>query len=490
MEAKISVNVNNRFGRINPYVYGHVFENCGTCVYPGLWVGESSRVPNLRGMRKDVLQKVKEVSPTIIRWPGGTPSEAYHWLDGIGPREERPNMLLPASSNSPGEPHEFGTDEYIDFCNEIGADPYICVNVGTGTPEEAALWLEYCNREGDTKYASMRTKNGHPGPFKVKIWGIGNESYFWLNAQSYAQTVIQHARIMRWVDPTIKLVAAGTDNEWNYEVLKTAGTHIDYISVHPYYHCEDYYTLVACPLEAEMKLTSLSNLIGAITAPKQRKVEIAVDEWNVWHKEAIHENGLMQKLCLMDGLFAAGMFHVFHRMCNIVTMANFCDLTNCLPAIVTSEDDLYVNPIYLAFELYTKHTGNIALKSVVQVDSYNVGEILRDKKEVFKVEHVPYLDCSATLDEENNRLSISVINRHKEQDIECQIELQGFKPQQGGQVYELNAEAVTSANDFDSPNHVRISEKTFICTLTDQQRFSYTFPAHSATILKLISSNL
>jgi alpha-N-arabinofuranosidase len=483
-EARIIVNVEDRVGRINRHIYGHFIEHLGRCIYGGVWVGEGSPIPNLRGLRKDVLEVVKEISPPVVRWPGGCFADGYHWLDGVGPKEKRPVRYDLAWGAE--EPNQFGTDEFIAFCREVGADPYICTNAGTGTTEEAARWVEYCNRKGNSVYASKRAENGHTKPFNVRYWGIGNEVYGeWeigqMDARDYAKTAVEFAKLMRRVDPTIKLVAVGCDNdEWNYEVLKTAGEHVDYISLHRYYRQEDYYTIMAAPLEAERSLKHLRGLIDASMAKrrtKRKKVKISFDEWNVWHKEATVEKGLTQKSPLQDGVFAAGMFNMLHRMCGSVTMANLAQLVNVLPAIVTSEDGLYVNPIYLAFKLYTKHSGEVALRSRTEAETYKAEEI--------GIEHVPYLDCSATLSEKRGKLYIATVNRHKEQDIKCQIELKGFTPRWEGKVHELNAHNVSSANDFDSPDNVKIIEKNIS---TAAKRFNYTFPAHSVTVLELTPS--
>ena len=179
LKATINIYADSIITKINFNIYGQMVENCGNCLYPGLWVGEDSAIPNIRGMRKDVIEKFKAIKTPIVRWPGGTPSEYYHWLDGVGPKSGRPETLLPGMClASPGEKNQFGTDEFIDFCNLIGAEPYFCANVGTGTPEEAANWIEYCNRTGNTQFAKLRKDNGHEKPFNVKYWGIGNESYF------------------------------------------------------------------------------------------------------------------------------------------------------------------------------------------------------------------------------------------------------------------------------------------------------------------------
>jgi len=520
LDTKISVDGNVRLGKVSPYIFGTMLENWGVqgrhVIYGSVWVGEESPTPNLRGLRKDVVEATREMSPTIIRWPGGCPADAYHWLDGVGPRDKRPWSLLSANwSKNVEETNQFGTSEFVDFCHQVTAEPYINVNVGTGTPEEAANWVEYCNREGRTKYSLMRMQYGHPQPFNVKFWGIGNELYGdWeighVNAQDHARIVFEYSKLMRMADPAIKIIAVGCDqDDWNYPLLKEADNLIDYISIHKYYTYEDYYTLVACPLDAENSFKRMTSLINAATPKlkmtlqlrKIEKIKIAVDEWNVWHREANPpESPILagyQKLTLQDGLFAAGMFHVMADPRNGVGMANLCNLSNSGPSgpITTNEQTVYVNPQYLAFRLYRHHTGDTVLSSTTEVDTYEashvdltsmvmgegIGDIMTGGP---KKNRVPYLDCLATLDEEKAKLYLAVINRHKDQDMECAIDLQGLRVVGRGKVYVLNGESEISANDFDIPNNVGITEKQLDSVTT---HFSYVFPCHSVTLLELIT---
>ncbi len=488
LHAVITINADSVVGIINPNIYGQMVENCGNCLYPGLWVGKDSKIPNIRGMRKDVIEKFKEINTPVVRWPGGTPSEYNHWTNGVGPAKNRPKTLLSGLClASPGETNAFGTDEFMDFCNLIDAEPYICANVGTGTPEEAANWVEYCNREGDTQFAALRKEYGHSAPYKVKYWGIGNESYFWHTPESYSLVIKQYAKIMKtMVDTSISLIAAGLNDPhikgadtWNREILKSANEFLDYISLHAYYFYDDYYDVVACPLKAEPEIAGLRKMIDELV-PSDNKLEITIDEWNIWHKEAKTYNGLMQKCTLMDGIYAAGMFHVFHRNCDIVTMANFCDLVNQLPAIVTNETGgLYVNPIFLAFKLYTNHTGNIVLNSSVDVDSYMASEKVN-------VGEVPYLDCSVTMNEDDGIIFLAVINRHEKHNIETEININGYLPKKEAKTFVLNAIDVTSANDFYKPENVVLQESVF---RKSGSHLNYTFPAHSVTVIELVADD-
>jgi len=511
--ATIRVSAKARVGRVRPEIFGTMIENWGDvdrhAIYGSVWVGEDAPVPHVRGLRQDVLEATQELAPTVIRWPGGCPADVYHWKDGVGPRAERPHTLLPMQwSRGLVETNAFGTAEFIDFCREVGAAPYINANVGTGTPEEAAQWVEYCNRTGGTRYAALRAQHGFAEPFNVPFWGIGNELYGrWeighMDASAHARIAHEYAKLIHMVDTQVRIVAVGCHrDEWNYPLLKTAGEDIDDISIHKYYQYEDYDTLVACPVQAERTFSRLAALLDALN-PRQGKGApgsevrtlggrwplIAVDEWNVWHEEA-GRLAFYQKLTLQDGIFTAGMFHAFHRMCNYIGMANLCDLVNSGPCgpIVANEAGIYVNPQYLAFHMYRYHTGDLVLNAeVVDCGTYDAGEIhALGEKAPDRIDEAPYLDCLATFAETRQTLYLAVINRHASEDIECAIDLNGFRVSGRGMIYELNGEDVLAANDFDCRTNVRIVERRLDSATAEM---GYVFPRHSVTILELAATS-
>ena len=476
MKARVVTDIGDIIGPIDRNIYGHFIEHLGRCIYGGIWAGEEAKIPHLRGFRKDVLEVVKRLRPPIIRWPGGNFASGYHFEDGLGPRDARPRKFDLAWRKE--ESNEFGTDEFIDFCREVGTEPYICVNTGSAPPEEAAHWVEYCNSRTHTKYAAMRAKNGHPEPFGVKYWGIGNEVYgSWqigtVDAGTYALQAREFAKQMRRVDPEIKLVAVGCgDPEWNWEVLRMPRSQFDYISIHKYYRMTAYYDIVAAALEAELSLAELAGLINTIPEARERGVKISFDEWNVARRENHHSPMRMR---LQDGLFASGVFNAMHRLCNWVTMANLAQLVNILPAIVTDETRLFVNPLYLAFLLYGEHTGSVALRTRVEVDTFAANAGHRE------LPQVPYLDSSFTLDAEDKKLYLAAVNRYKDEPIEAEIVIRDARVKPGAKIYELNGPDVLAANDFDSPDVVKITEKP----LEDAKAaFTYPFPAHSASIIE------
>jgi len=483
---KIKIDAERIIGKVDPNIYGHFIEHLGRCIYGGIYE-EGSSLSDERGFRKDVLEAVKNIKCPILRWPGGNFASNYHWEDGVGPKEKRPVRFDLAWGKE--ETNRFGTDEFIEYCRQVGAEPYICVNIGTGSLDEAIHWLEYCNSTGNTYYAKLRAKSGHPEPYRVKYWGIGNEIYGeWQvghrSAKEYAKVLREYARFMKVVDPSIKIIAVGADDpEWDLEVIKTARKYIDYISNHQYLGSDDYYDTVASVYWIEKRLKILRSVIQ-IAQPlikEEERVKIALDEWNVWYRGR-SENDFEENYALKDGLFAAGVFITLHKLCRSVTMANLAQLVNVLGAIHTDKQNLYLTPIYRAFELFANHTGEIALDVFVNSETYDIEAKALLGKRKFKLSNVPYLDASATLSRSKNKLYIAAVNYHLEKDIECPISIEGFSPKKEGKVYELNGPDVMAMNDFNNPERIRIVDKAI---KNISSRFSYVFPAHSATVIEL-----
>jgi len=373
---KIKVDAERQIGKIDSNIYGHFIEHLGRCIYGGIYE-EDSPLSEKRGFRKDVLQAVRNIKCPLLRWPGGNFASNYHWEDGIGPKDERPVRFDLAWNKE--ETNRFGTDEFIEYCRAVEVEPYICVNLGTGSLDEATHWLEYCNSKGNTYYAKLRAKNGHPEPYNVKYWGIGNENYGewqvgYRSAKEYAKVLREYAKFMKVVDPSIKIIAVGAgDPEWDLEVIKTAGKYIDYISNHLYLGSDDYYDNVASVYWVEKKLKTLKSVIE-IAQPleeEKKRVKIAFDEWNIWYRST-PENNLEENYALKDGLFAAGVFIVLHRLSQSVTMANLAQLVNVLGAIHTEKHGLYLTSIYRAFELFVNHTGETVLDALVKSETYNI----------------------------------------------------------------------------------------------------------------------
>jgi alpha-N-arabinofuranosidase len=425
------------------------------------------------------LEAVKELKPAIVRWPGGNFSSGYHWGDGVGnwKRPTRFDMAWGAE-----EPNTFGTDEFMQWCRLVNAEPFVVVNAGNGTPEEAAQWVEYCNSSTNTQYASLRRSLGHHEPYGVKLWGIGNELYgnwqigFNVDGAECARKTIEFANEMRKVDPNIELVAVGCeDPEWNLDMVKHAGECFDYLSVHIYIGgAKPYKELTAIPVNIEQRLNGIYSLIQSARQKYGIKhdIKLAFDEWNVWYPEA-KEPLLEQMTNIGDAVFTGGVLNALERLCNKVPIGGFAQTVNVLPLILTSDEgSMVLSPQYLVFKLYGANTGNLVLKSVVDTPSDFVSEL---------GEHVPFVDLSATITEDRKTLYLHVVNRHETESMELKMSFRGFKPKKGSSQH-VAGESPNDRNTFDNPNKVRI-EKTSV--KVEKGECAVELNPHSVTIVKI-----
>lgn len=460
-----------------------------------VWLGAASLMPAdaVHGWRADVVEAVRKLKPPVLRWPGGNFVSAYHWQRGIGPRDQRSTCLDPVWGAL--EPNDVGIDEFMDLCRELGAEPYLAVNVGDGTAQEAAAWVEYCNGPAESVYGALRAANGHPEPYGVGYWGIGNETYGnWqyghIDAETYALRAVEFAAAMRAVEPGLKLVGVGAHDyeapEWNDAVLAMAGDRIDYLSLHHYTpgevprdrqptHEDLYPIIVAGPERVEELLREAAETIArhGLTG----RVHVALDEWNAW-VFADYECRIEEPFLLRDGLYAAGMYHVLYRNCRLVTLANLAQLVNVLGAIYTTPSGLFTTPIYLANRLYLEHSGPICLHTEVESPTFDVeGMGLMPPRKAAR-----YVDAMATTDEAGERLYLSVVNRQRHEPVEVQIEIGGSTVSLEGAGDQLNGPSALSGNSITNPDVVRVEP---ITPFLAGNRFTYTFPAHSATVLQL-----
>ncbi|MCK4300997.1 MAG: alpha-N-arabinofuranosidase, partial [Planctomycetes bacterium] len=364
--ARIKVDSDRRLGTVSPLIYGQFIEHLGRCIYGGIYE-EGSRLSDEAGFRTDVMEAVRGLRVPIIRWPGGNFVSAYHWEDGIGPKDERPRRWDLAWKTE--ESNRFGTDEFLAYCRKVGAEPYVCVNTGTGTIEEAAQWVEYCNGSSDTHHADLRRRNGYEEPYGVRWWGIGNEiSGDWQigkrQAKEHAWAAREYAKAMRRVDPTIKLVACGASGvnptDWNLPLLRSTADLVDAIAVHRYIRRGDYYDMLAQALLAEDDIHIWNTAIDVAMheAKKSERITIVYDEWNAHPSGRVEGHG---RYTFTDALVVATFLNIFQRNCTTVEMANLAQMVNILAPIRTSPEGLFLTPIYHPLALYAEQCGTVAL---------------------------------------------------------------------------------------------------------------------------------
>ncbi|WP_078544616.1 alpha-L-arabinofuranosidase C-terminal domain-containing protein [Litchfieldia alkalitelluris] len=411
-------------------IYGHFIEHFHRQIYGGIFQPESP-FSDEQGFRTDVIDALKNIRTPILRWPGGCFVSNYHWEDGVGTRTPFFDKAWRVE-----EPNTFGTDEYIEFCRKIQAQPYICTNAGTGTAEEMSNWVEYCNLKNEGKYAKMRIENGNRDPFNVKYWSIGNENYgSWeIGAKEkteWGRLVVESAKMMKRVDPKIELLAASiSDLDWNINLLKEAGQFLDWISIHGYWDAlhevdepSSYESCMVYTMKIEEQILKTKYILGSLGY--LNKIKIAFDEWNLrgWHHPNVHRgdiladniieardrNDLNATYTMADAIFNACFLNLCLKHSDIVGMANFAPIVNTRGAVFTHDEGILLRSTYFVFELYTKHMGDTVVDSWVS------------EADVFEVSHngstyqVPSLDMIATTNTGSNDLRISIVNRHPEQ---------------------------------------------------------------------------
>jgi alpha-N-arabinofuranosidase len=478
----------------NKGVFSITFHGSGT-----LWVGSASLMPDdhISGFRRDVIDVLKSMGPSNIRWPGGNAVSVYHWEDGIGDRDERPPRFI----RKLWETNDVGIDEFIELCNLVGTKPYVAVNAGNGTPEEAANLVEYCNGNVNTMYGKRRAQNGNLKPYNVKLWGIGNEMFGnWQNGhvdeETYARRHRDMAKEMLSKDSNIKVVATGGRYwkypRWNQALFQWAGDFFDYLSLHSYakkyrrhmskedlrdneFAQEFYYYIVSAPYGIEEQLIETDREIRK-ALPARPDIKIAFDEWNCWAYRAPYEQ---VDFALRDGLYTAGVFHAFRRQHQAVTLANFSKVVNSIAMIRVNQFDMFLNPQYLVFEMYLNHSGPRLLKTDVKCDSFPAPEYEKGRPQA--VGYIPYLDVSATMSEDKKTLYLGIINLNISEVMETEITIKGWKPKSDGKMILLDGNHYMTENTFEKPDNITIKDKT-VRNLKDT--VIYNFSPHSVSILE------
>ncbi len=377
-EARFRIHNEGEHATIPAEIYGHFAEHLGTCIYGGLWVGPESEIANEEGYRSDVLAALRELHIPVLRWPGGCFADEYHWRDGVGPRENRPRMV---NSNWGGtvEDNSFGTHEFLNLCEKLGCEPYISGNVGSGTVEELAKWVEYMTAP-EGPMALLRAENGRKEPWRVKYLGVGNESWGCggnMRPEYYSHLYRRYATYCRnFGENRLYKVASGAsdyDFNWTEVLMKQIGNRLmDGISLHYYtirdwnnmgsatqFNDTDYYNTITKALGIEPVLQRHIALMDAYDP--EHRVDLLVDEWGTWFDEepGTIRGHLYQQSTMRDAMVAALTFNIFHRYTKRVKMANIAQIANVLQAMVlTRGSEMVLTPTYHIFRMYRVHQGS------------------------------------------------------------------------------------------------------------------------------------
>jgi len=462
-EARIDVVLDERVGRIDPNLYGHFAEHLGACIYEGVWVGEDSPIPNTGGIRNDVAAALRRIRPPVIRWPGGCFADDYHWQDGVGPREGRPRRIN-IHWGQVVETNAFGTNEFVRFCRMVGAEPYICGNVGSGTPQEMRDWVEYCNYPGGTTLTDLRAATGDPEPLRVGYWGVGNENWGCggsFTPEDYGTEYRRFATFLRNLGDTPAFLIAcgpsGNDPEWTRRFFtKLRGDYGSGPPIHGYaahYYCgtagtateyteAQWYELLHRAGQMEPLIVQQRAAMDALDPA--RAIGLIVDEWGTWHPAAPGRNPafLWQQNTLRDALVAALTLDIFNRHADKVVMANIAQTINVLQAmILTDGDSMLTTPTGYVYDLYQKHQGGISVRAL-----FDAPEVSFEGGRLFG------LAGSASMKE--GVLTITVVNPRVDDPVEANVVLYG-----AGRIAEvhevvLTHEDIRAHNTFERPQEV------------------------------------
>jgi alpha-N-arabinofuranosidase len=412
----VAINPDRPVGKLDRHVFGGFVEHLGRCVYGGIY-DEGSALSDDHGFRRDVLELLRDLRVSVLRWPGGNFVSNYHWADGIGPREHRPPR--PELAWGGADTNRFGTDEYLRYCAELGAEPFICFNMGTGTLAEALGWVEYCNSAADTHWADQRRANGHAEPYGVRYWALGNEMYGeWqigaLSAEEYVAEATRWARAIRMLDPAAKLVGCGQTgwHDWDRTVTEGLAGLIDLYSIHIYTGSGDYWTNVLQPHQAERAIRHTASMLGRAAYGRQvTPPRIAYDEWNVWYREP--GGALEERYDFADALAVATYLNIFTRNCDWVAMANLAQLVNAIAPVVTSPETVAVQPIYYPVLLHAQAALELA------ADTYVTGPLVEAQPDgpsrwdhrVADLGPFTLIDAAATVSEDRGKVAVTLVNR-------------------------------------------------------------------------------
>ena len=408
--AKLIINEENKKSHIEPEIYGHFSEHLGRCIYEGIYVGEKSEIPNVNGMRTDVVDALKELKVPVLRWPGGCFADEYHWMDGIGPKEKRKKMI---NTHWGGvvEDNSFGTHEYMELCRQIGCKTYVNGNLGSGTVREMSEWVEYMTFEGVSPMADLRKENGHEAPWKVDYFGVGNENWGCggnMTPEYYANEYRRYQTYVRNYHPDrpIKKICCGAnvaDYYWTKGVLNTAFDHaeqwhgfMDGLSLHYYVHPEGWEIKgSSTDFDADVWYKTLSKALymetlierhGAIMDEydPDKKIGLIVDEWGIWTdvEPGTNPGFLYQQNTMRDALVAGMTLNIFNKHSDRVKMACIAQLINVLQSVMLTDGEKMIKtPTYHVFHMYRHHQGATLLRS----DLIGAGTVGAGKNELPKV---------------------------------------------------------------------------------------------------------
>lgn len=490
VKANVIISTDLGNSTISRHIYGHFSEHLGHCIYGGYWVGENSSISNTRGIRNDVVEALKKTKIPNLRWPGGCFADEYHWMDGIGPRENRPKMIN-THWGGVTEDNSFGTHEFLDLCEQLGAEPYICGNVGSGSVEEMSKWVEYINFDGVSPMADLRRKNGRDKPWNVKFWGVGNENWGCggnMTADFYADQYRRYATYARnYGDNKLLKIAGGansTEYSWTETLMREIPLNMMWgISLHYYttnwekkgsatvFGEKEYFETLERCLNVEKALDRHITIMN--NYDPEKRVALVVDEWGTWWdvEPGTNPGFLFQQSTMRDAMVAGLSLNYFNERCDRIKMANIAQTVNVLQSLIlTDGEKMILTPTYHVFEMYKVHHDATLLPATVNCSSYS-----------FEGRELPSLSASASRDK-NGLIHISLVNIDPVKAIDLLVDLRGGDYSDvTGRI--LTAPALNTHNTFEKPDEIKPAG--FKDAKIRKNIVSLTIPARSIIVLEV-----
>jgi alpha-N-arabinofuranosidase len=465
--SRLIINVSNKKSQINKEIYGHFSEHLGRCIYEGLYVGEDSSIPNKNGMRTDVVEALKEMKIPMLRWPGGCFADEYHWMDGIGPKENRKKMI---NTHWGGvlEDNSFGTHEFMELCEQLECEPYINGNLGSGTVSEMSEWVEYLTFNGVSPMADLRAKNGRKEPWKVKFFGVGNENWGCggnMTPEHYANEYRRYQTYCRnYGDNKLFKVAGGpnvNDYNWCDTVMRIAHPHMDALSLHSYtfetkwedkgdateFDEKGWYKTLKNALYMEELVAKHSSIMDKYDPNK--RIALAVDEWGCWFnvEKGTNPGFLYQQNTMRDALVAGITLNIFNKHSDRVRIANIAQMVNVLQSVILTEGEkMILTPTYHVFHMYKHH------QDATLVDSYmETSQIGVDGAKVDNLSESVSIGVDGKLHITINNLSVT--EEYKVSSAIIDMSINNVKA-------EILTNEMSAHNTFENPNVVKVEEFT------------------------------
>src|SRR5262245_31066298 len=489
-------------------IFGSFLEHLGRAIYEGIYDPES-KLSDSNGFRKDVADEIKKIGVPIVRYPGGNFVSGYHWLDGVGPKKDRPRVVEKAWNSI--ETNQFGTNEFMAWCKLVGAKPLMGLNLGTSTPEMAAALVEYCNIEKGSKWSDLRRSHGVADPYKVEHWCLGNEmdgpwQIGHMTATEYGIKAADAGRQMHYVDPSLKLIACGSSNnsmptylEWDRQVLEQCFDYVDGLSLHRYFGNTpeetggDSARYMALNLSMDRQIAESLAVCDYVQARRHssKKLWLSFDEWNVWYrarsgpdvdgKKQVAPHLLEEVYNLEDALLVGGLVNTLIRNSERVKIACLAQLVNVIAPIMTNSNGFYRQTIYYPYAWAIQYARGAAMITAVESPTYDAVSADYKERGSRYVESVPYVDATSTIDKDSRKYSVFFFNRDLTKAREVEILWEDSAPSGVVEAFTLTGNDLKASNNFDAPQ--KVAPRPFDKLTTANNRTRLELPARSYTVI-------